>query len=640
MHTGLKVALGLTLGGAIIIATAPFWLSADQVWPQISAQIEQQTGRTFTVDGDKRLSLFPQLALELHQARLSNVAGGIQRDLLTVDQLEVVLPWRFLWTGELELEQFSLEKPVIHLETNAKGEPNWLLQATHASSTKPATSASPTKPAAFDLHVGDVRIKDGRVDYHDGKTGQQWQVSAVNLDVELPSLRQQAILRGDLTYQQQPLQFELQLDSLALLLEQQPVKFAIDAHNDLVTLAMAGDYKVKSKQVQAQLEVKGPSLAKLQQWLQALSAGETAREIPPGTREHFLLQAAIQATPAQVHFSQFKAQLDALAAAGQAQLFFEATPRLVGQISTEALDFTPYAPAPSTNRQVSETKGWDTTPMDFSGLRTLNADIQLQSPAWQFRDIVLGETKWQFQLNQGVARVHLLKFNGYQGTGSGYLQLDSRQKPYRLQTEFNLQGIAAEPLLTDSIGLDKLLGTGALNLKLSSQGMSQQQWLEQLQGPVQIELKDGAIRGANIAAIIRSAQQALTGNLQGINLDKDFKSSEATDFSSLTASWQFQQGIGQSSDLQLQSPLLRLTAEGQIDLPKQSLSYVLTPRLIASLEGQGGSNDGKSVVIPVKVQGPWQAVKIRPDLTSGAKQKAKDKLKETLDSKLKGLLGG
>jgi len=170
--------------------------------------------------------------------------------------------------------------------------------------------------------------------------------------------------------------------------------------------------------------------------------------------------------------------------------------------------------------------------------------------------------------------------------------------------------------------------------------MSQQQWLEQLQGPVQIELKDGAIRGANIAAIIRSAQQALTGNLQGINLDKDFKSSEATDFSSLTASWQFQQGIGQSSDLQLQSPLLRLTAEGQIDLPKQSLSYVLTPRLIASLEGQGGSNDGKSVVIPVKVQGPWQAVKIRPDLTSGAKQKAKDKLKETLDSKLKGLLGG
>ena len=50
---------------------------------------------------------------------------------------------------------------------------------------------------------------------------------------------------------------------------------------------------------------------------------------------------------------------------------------------------------------------------------------------------------------------------------------------------------------------------------------------------------------------------------------------------------------------------MRVTGAGQADLPPQTLDYNVEAKLIASLEGQGGSDALAGLPIPVHSYGPW-----------------------------------
>ena len=62
-------------------------------------------------------------------------------------------------------------------------------------------------------------------------------------------------------------------------------------------------------------------------------------------------------------------------------------------------------------------------------------------------------------------------------------------------------------------------------------------------------------------------------------------------------------------------------------------------KLVASTQGQAAESTDSGVVIPIKITGPFHKVKIRPDVSSGAKDKVKEKVKDKLKDKLKGLFG-
>jgi AsmA protein len=78
-------------------------------------------------------------------------------------------------------------------------------------------------------------------------------------------------------------------------------------------------------------------------------------------------------------------------------------------------------------------------------------------------------------------------------------------------------------------------------------------------------------------------------------------------------------GILTNNDLALKSPLLRIEGKGTVDLPQRSVNYRIDPKVVASLQGQGGS-DAAGLVVPVLVSGPWDNLSYRPDLEALVKQ--------------------
>jgi AsmA protein len=189
--------------------------------------------------------------------------------------------------------------------------------------------------------------------------------------------------------------------------------------------------------------------------------------------------------------------------------------------------------------------------------------------------------------------------------------LDGSAAVPAIEASFTLGGIQVQPLLSDAAGFSRLEGGGATDIAISGRGASQRQIVGSLNGKGSFAFTDGAINGFNLAAMLRNVTTAFTAGA----------ANEKTDFASLKASYQITNGILKNDDLEMLAPLFRVNGAGTVDLPKRTVDYTITPKVVATAEGQGGNKDLGGVMVPVIVQGPWDKLSYRPDLEALLKQK-------------------
>ena len=195
--------------------------------------------------------------------------------------------------------------------------------------------------------------------------------------------------------------------------------------------------------------------------------------------------------------------------------------------------------------------------------------------------------------------------------------------------DMTLSGVQIEPLMTALTGASKVKGTANITANVTGKGATQQAVMGSLNGKGDIKITDGAIKGIDIANFIRNAKSGFVmGN----------STSEATDFSALTASYKIASGVLSNDDLLMMSPILRLTGKGTLNLAAQTINYRAVPTVVGSLKGQGGKADAKGVEVPLNITGPWSAPQVQPDIAGLVQGLVKDPA--ALKQNLSGLLGG
>lgn len=203
-----------------------------------------------------------------------------------------------------------------------------------------------------------------------------------------------------------------------------------------------------------------------------------------------------------------------------------------------------------------------------------------------------------------------------------------------------VSGVQAGPLLKDLIGDDKLLGTANVQATFTGSGLTPDELRRTVSGNASFSFTDGAVKGVNIAALIRKAQAAYKG--QPAPADDQ---PNQTDFAVMSGSAVVTNGLVRNDDLSLQSPLLRITGKGQTHLAEETIDYTLTTKIVGSLEGQGGKDlaELKGIAIPVHVGGTYSKPSYRPDLasvlTEAAKEKVKEKVEEKVQEKIQDKIG-
>lgn len=289
-------------------------------------------------------------------------------------------------------------------------------------------------------------------------------------------------------------------------------------------------------------------------------------------------------------------------------------------------------------------------PIDLSALKGLNANGSIRVGSLKVANVRASNVKLEIHAAGGKVDVNPLSANLYEGSAAGAVSVAATSPP-RFAVRQNLTGIRLGPLLKDAIDKDPIDGKGNVALDVTTQGATVTQLKKGLNGTARLDLRDGAVRGVNIAQAIRTAKAKL-GGTQAETQSGTGSAADKTDFSEFTGSFKISNGVAHNEDLSAKSPLVRLGGNGDVNIGEDRLDYLAKATVVNTLQGQGGPELQalRGVTVPVRLSGPYTAIAYNIDFrgmaTELAKQKVeekkeelKTKAQEQLKDKLKGLFG-
>jgi AsmA protein len=272
-------------------------------------------------------------------------------------------------------------------------------------------------------------------------------------------------------------------------------------------------------------------------------------------------------------------------------------------------------------------------PIDLSPLKTLNANGTVKIGALQVQNIKADNVNVGLKAAGGRLDVSPISASLYQGTLAGTVAVNANSNSFAVKQQ--LTGISIGPLLRDAANKDVLEGRGNVALDVTTTGQTPTALKKALNGTASVALKDGALKGVDVAGLLRQAR-AILGSKGAV--EQAAKGGQKTDFTELTGSFVIKNGVAHNEDLQAKSPLVRLAGAGDINIGAGTMDYTAKASLVATSTGQGGKDaaDVRGITAPVKITGAFDNLKYSVDVAALATDVAKDALARELERRLGG----
>ena len=307
------------------------------------------------------------------------------------------------------------------------------------------------------------------------------------------------------------------------------------------------------------------------------------------------------------------------------------TPQVVAKAHFDALDLNrllgPGETAPAKPAAGAATDA----PVDLSALRSVDGQFSLRAGSFALKQYRVNDAAIDATLDGGMLRVTQLQGRAWGGQVNATAFADARASRVAIKGAAN--GVNVNALVKDVAAKDWIEGTGRVTVDLDTAGRSVSEMKSRLKGSAALQLRDGAIKGINLAKSLRQAKAALT-----LKQDAAQKANQAekTDFSELSASFQIADGVARSRDLDLKSPFLRLGGEGAIDIGRGRIDYVARATVASTAKGQDGADLSalKGLTIPVRLAGPFESLDWKIEWSSVAAGMVTNQLEKKLGEQL------
>ncbi|QID16703.1 AsmA family protein [Nitrogeniibacter mangrovi] len=635
--------------------------------------VKTQTGRTLTLSGPIELSLFPWLGFSVGAAELGNAKGFSDRPFASLASAEARVKLLPLLTSTVAIDRVRITGLQLSLERRADGQTNWAdLGRNAATDEVPVKGKAPGTDAGSpgaQLSVGGIDVSDAVVRWSDAKAGKDFMFSDVDVStgriapgeafdfkggfgfsIATPAANGRLDFSGTATLDTAKAQYAV--DGLRLTLAAEgaglpegklSVGLLADVRSDLNagTLSLTGlNAKTLDMLMTGQVAVTGLknhpayegqlSIDGLNPRVVMKALGMT----PPVTANAERLKRAsfkarVSGTDKAVAFEDMAASLDDSKLTGRVAVEDFARKALRFDVSVDALDVDSYlppatvSPGPEPDARSGEGEPAKATqPLDLRGQDVAG---RLRVGTLKVSGLTLTSVDTQIKLANG--RLSLApKASLYDGRLDMDTTLTARGEREQLAVSGGLNDVRLDPLLRDLTGKpERLSGVGTVGLKLAGQGLGAEALKRTLAGTVSLKVRDGAVKGVNIAQFLREAQARLEGaaaaTTQGV---------QQTDFSDLTATVNLGDGVARNTDLNLRSPLLRVNGEGSANLVKERIDYLVKASVVGTLTGQGGKtlDQVRGVTVPVRVGGTFAQPTYQLDVEALLAEAAKGKLDE------------
>lgn len=583
---------------------------------RLTAEVERLTGRPLSIGGDIGLSVFPWLGVEANALSLGNLPQFGEAPLARVERIEARARLLPMLRGEFEVERIIVDGLALELVRTADGKENWAtLAAREGAASPPGAVTDTTAPAngarglaGLALAIGTLELHSARIGFTDLQAGSRHVIDALNFASE-------AIQPGTPF----PLRLAFKADSGST---------AAGAQRLSAELTLAA---------QAKFDTAAQSLI-----LSGLDI--TSRFAGPGIPGGALaprLQgtATIDLTTGAAALDELLLALDDTRIQGRIALTEPTAPALQFDLHADRLDLDRYLPAQGATAPPSPGaaaaaggRAAAASPQAAAATNTLVAQGRLRIDTLRASGLTISALDTTVNADKGMIRLEPLSARLYGGSYQGKVGLDTRRQPPRLSLDEALQGAELAPLLRDLTSAEpRVTGRADVRARLQADAGEADALKRSLAGRIELRVRDGAIKGVNIAQMMREASARLRGETAppaGAN---------QTDFTELSATVDAARGVLRNDDLTMSSPLLRIGGAGSANLLGESIDYRLRTSLVATLAGQGGEDlaNLRGVTVPIRITGSFAQPAFALDLDALIADTVRDKAREKLEEKLR-----
>jgi uncharacterized protein involved in outer membrane biogenesis len=548
----------------------------------ILAAVQRETGRQLTVGKGPylRVSLSPSLVAE--DVVFANAAWGSRKEMLRVKRVELTLRLVPLLHGEIVVGRLVLVEPDLLLETNEKGEGNWVF----ASAPEAASAETPGGGGTLAARLGirEARMTDALLAYRDGCAG--WRAGGGVPRLSLVSsrtVRGNLDLEGALTLGRATVSVSGAIGGLDAVLGSRPfpVKLALSTKGAIANLegTIQRVRDLVGVDLKAVLEVSDPTAL-------GASLGATLPRLAPLRIECQLRDSGKGWALDPLHVTAERSSLSGSVG------YVMGCPRSKISLDLRAplVDLRELAGASEVARitsKVAATKGgkfFPTEPLALGALNVIDATARVRVDTLILPDGTRGQAlAASVLLANGRLAVDPLSLTLGRGRISGSLRLDAGR---RQAFAANLTGNGVElPVLLEALGVHANVAGGSTDLAvtLAGSGRSLHEWMAGLGGKVRIVVGPGTFEGG----ALKLGGDALTMALENVN---PYRNDVSTQLRCAAINVPIESGVVRlDRRVAMETSALNLVAGGTVDLGTEELDVNLRSRATEGL-GMGLAN--------------------------------------------------
>ena len=682
---GAFAAVVLVIAGAVALLV---FVDANRFKPQIEQAAQERLQRRLAIDGDLSLSVFPRLAVRLPRTTLSERDG--KGTLLSFERARVGVALLPLLAGRVEVDRIRIDGLSAQVKRAADGSTSIddLLQP---GKTAPADAQkAESKPVAFE--IGGVELNDAEIRLIEPagttaltkltlKTGRiapgarlpltastqfslpskaggaarltaaltfdppQHAYGAAGVDLQIKGRFDQDEVEVRLAAPQlQMIAAAIRGEAITLTVKRTganaaDIRLEVAAFNGMAQslqidrIDLAANLQQGARRIVATLA--SPARASID--AQTLSAPQLAGAVtiddpalPMKSLQLPLTGALALDARRQSLDLRVDTRLDATTLNAKIDIDDFSRPRIGFDLRADQFDLDRYA-APAATPGKAPAAGGAEPKIDLSALRTLNAAGQVSIGRLQARGVQASDVRIGLKTAGGRADIAPISAQLYGGTLNGTARAAAEGN--RVGLEAALANVAVGPLLKDALQKEPIEGRGNVRLAVSTAGATVSAMKRGLAGNASIQLRDGAVRGINLAQKLREARALIAG---GGSASQKASTAEKTDFSALNMSFAIKDGVAASDNLDLKSPLLRVGGAGRIDLGAGTIDYTARVAVVGTLAGQDGRalTELRGITIPVRLSGPFDQLSYSLDWGLVAREALKSKVGDELKQRL------
>jgi AsmA protein len=594
---------------------------------EVERAVESATGRDLTVNGNVGVSYWPVLGLRAGDVTLANVEGGRAPAFIAADEIDIGVELRPLFDRQVNVRRLVFQRPRIALEVDAEGKPNWLLAPRPGEGPPPETPPEPGVDISRTT-LREVRTVDGEVSFFDARRGAGWVVGEVNIKTALTGLDAPMRVEGSLVYNENEVEIDASVARPGAAVRGELTQITLNIQSELLEADFRGQTVATSGELAGTVRASGPSLRQLSSW------SGTPLQNAVGF-EQFAVTGRLTIGGGAYTFANAGFSVDQVRGRGDFVLSeVNSRPYLSGRLELFDFDLNPYLsgqtppPAPvgqaevaaampdaaetgqataeiatveAAPRAVDVTAAASETPIDFAGLKALNADLELVTHAVLIQHMRVDAARLNLVLNDGFMAATVHNVSLYGGSGRGRFEIDARDPATRIIQDLAFSGLDARRFLTDAINFSAIEGRSELNLNLRVEGRTQSEMIASADGYAHLEVVSGTLHGVDLGGVATTIRNALRGEL--------IAPEARTPFQGFSSTFSVADGVLASDNLSFNTPDLRIPGIILIDLPNRRLDARLAPR-----SPRGG------VVVPFSARGPFGQFTYAHDLSDRAQR--------------------